>query len=131
MRLKPKPLCKFRLLKLTNQFSQSLLSNPLETFLNDRSILSPIYDNIKTVKLEKIQQSTLTKTIFATLAINALVGTMLIFPSSGYIIKYFSADKNRHKYVRKIFRKLEKQKLISISEKPNGEVTIGLTESGK
>ena len=83
------------------------------------------------MKLEKIQQSTLTKTIFATLAISALVGTMLIFPSSGYIIKYFSADKNRHKYVRRIFRKLEKQKLIAISEKPSGEVTISLTESGK
>ena len=83
------------------------------------------------MKLEKIEQSTLAKTIFATLAISAVVGAMVIFPSFGYIVKYFTNDKKHKDYVKRIFRRLEKQELIAISEKPNGEVTITLTEKGR
>ena len=83
------------------------------------------------MKLEKIEQSTLTKTILITVGMTALVGTMLVFPSFGYIVKHFTDDKNRHDYTKRVFRRLEKQNLISISEKPNGEITITLTDKGK
>ena len=86
--------------------------------------------NLCKVKLEKIVESNLTKTIFATLAVSAVVGTLLVFPSFGYIVKFFMKDENS-KRVRRVFHSLEKQNLISISEKPNGEVTITLTEAGK
>ena len=83
------------------------------------------------MKLEKVQESTLAKTVFATLAVSALVTTLLVFPSFGYIIKYFSEDEKRRFYTKRIFRRLEKQDLISIHEKPNGEITITLTDKGK
>lgn len=82
------------------------------------------------MKLKKVEQSTLTKTVFATLATGAIVGSILIFPSFGYIIKYFSGN-NQKKYVRRVFRRLEKQELISISEDPSGKITIKLTDKGK
>lgn len=83
------------------------------------------------MKLEEIQQTTLTKTIFATLALSALVGTMLIFPSLGYIINQFSKSKKQQEYVKRIFRKLKNQKLISIHEEGDGKITITLTDEGK
>ncbi|OGD87014.1 hypothetical protein A2870_01735 [Candidatus Curtissbacteria bacterium RIFCSPHIGHO2_01_FULL_41_11] len=82
------------------------------------------------MKLEKITESNLTKTVFATLASSALVGTLLIFPSFGYILKIFSEDE-KHKKVKRIFRNLEKQDLISVHEDSDGKVTITLTDAGK
>jgi|SRR3989344_1137875 len=83
------------------------------------------------MKLEKIEQSTLTKTIFLTLAATALIGTLLVFPSFGYIVKYFVDNKKRTDYIKRVFRRLEKQELISISEDPVGKITITLTDKGK
>ncbi|MBI2327977.1 CRISPR-associated endonuclease Cas2 [Candidatus Curtissbacteria bacterium] len=83
------------------------------------------------MKLEKIQKSTLTKTVFATLAVGTIVGTLLVFPSLGYIIKYFTDDKNQQKYVKRVFHRLEKQRLISTHEKPDGKITITFTDKGK
>lgn len=83
------------------------------------------------MRLTIIEKNDLAKTIFATLGISALVGAMLVFPSLGHLINQFTKDKKRQKYTRQVFRRLEKQDLISISEKPNGEVTINLTENGK
>ncbi len=83
------------------------------------------------MKLEKIEESTLTKTVFATLGVAALVSVALVFPSIGYIIKYFSDDKNRQKYIKRVFYRLEKQDLISIHEEPTGEITIKITDKGR
>lgn len=82
-------------------------------------------------KLKRIDNSTLAKSIFATLAVSALFGTILVFPSLGYIIKYFADDKKKHDYVKRVIRKLERQDLLTISEKPDGEITITITDSGK
>ena len=83
------------------------------------------------MKLEKIDQSTLAKTIFLTLGVTALVGTMLVFPSLGYIIEFFTDDKKQRDYVKKVFRRLERQDLIKVSESTNGEVKITITDKGK
>lgn len=83
------------------------------------------------MQLEKLQESTLAKTVFATLAVSAVVAGLVVFPSLGYIIKFFAQDKKQQYYVKKIFRRLEKQELIFTSEKPNGEITIKITEKGK
>ena len=82
------------------------------------------------MKLKKVTESNLTKTVFATIAVGAIVGTMLIFPSFGYIVQFFTKDDNQKK-VKRVFRNLEKQDLISIKENQKGEVTIVLTDTGK
>ncbi|MEX2028069.1 MAG: hypothetical protein WD988_01040 [Candidatus Curtissbacteria bacterium] len=82
-------------------------------------------------KLKRVEDSTLAKSVFATLAVSALFGAILVFPSVGYIIKYFADDKKKQDYVKRIIRRLEKQDLINISEKPDGQITIIITDSGK
>lgn len=83
------------------------------------------------MKLETIKKSTLSKTIFVSLAIPALMGTALVFPSLGYIIKQFTNKKNKPFYIKQVFRRLEKQNLISTHEDPSGQLTIKLTDQGK
>ncbi len=83
------------------------------------------------MELKKIQQSTITKTILVTLGATALVTTSVVFPSLPYIISLFANDQKQKRYVKKIFRKLEKQHLISIQEDINGQITIKITEAGK
>lgn len=103
----------------------------MDTLSRDREILFPLCYHKLQMNLEKIQESTITKTIFATIAVSALVTTMLVFPSFGHIVRYFSKNQKQDKYVRKVFRKLEKQELISIGEKPDGQITVILTDKGK
>ena len=73
----------------------------------------------------------MSKTIFTSLAIPALMGSILVFPSLGYVIKQFTNKKNKPFYIKQVFRRLEKQNLISTHEDPSGELTIKLTDQGK
>jgi len=84
-------------------------------------------------KLQIITKSTTTKTILATIAVSALIGSAIIFPSLPYAISKFTKlnTKKEKYYLKKVFKKLERQNLISISETSDGKVKITLTENGR
>lgn len=75
-----------------------------------------------------------TKTILLALGTGAVIGTALIFPGIGLVVKEINGERwNRLKkrgQLQSAIKRMEKQKLVSWSEK-NGELTLTLMEKGK
>lgn len=82
-------------------------------------------------KLDIITKSTTTKTILATFATTTLVRSVIIFPSLPYVINKFTNTNKEKYYIKKAFKKLEEQDLLSIISTPDGQIKITLTEKGK
>ena len=75
-----------------------------------------------------------TKAILLALGTGAVIGTALIFPGIGLVVKEFNRERwNRLKkrgQLQSAIRRMEKQKLISWSEKDGG-LALTLTKEGK
>lgn len=82
-------------------------------------------------KLQKVIDSNITKSVLLTLGATALIGTLIVFPGLGYVIQAFTNDKNRERYIKTVFHRLEKQKLVSIKEFPDGKVEFKVTQKGQ
>ncbi len=76
----------------------------------------------------------LTKAILVGVGAGVLIGTALIFPGVGFLYKELGKKKweeaNKRGILRSTIRRLEKQRLVSWTEK-EGELVLCITESGK
>lgn len=77
----------------------------------------------------------ITKALLVALAAGAVITLALMFPGIGWVYKAFKKEQwekaKKRGSLRSTIKRLEKQKLVSWHEKPNGEVRLTLTEKGK
>lgn len=93
-----------------------------------------LYENITNQKREETYASV--KEVLSLLGIGTLLVCSVVAPGTAHLFKLFKRTDEKWKkfnkpYLRKTLLNLEKQKLIKVDEKENGECTIEITTQGK